>query len=216
MLLINAIYFKGAWRQAFDPTQTLPAAFQTSDGATQTVPTMQLGGQIALAGTADAEVIELPYGNGALAMTILLPGAGRTITDLVNEIDAAHVAGWVAQLHNVEIVLTLPKFTFEYQRTLNDDLSAMGMRLAFDRYGADFSRMATLTPPMRLFLSGVSQKTTVEVNEEGTVAAAVTTVGIARTSSTPPTIAVNRPFLFVLRERLSGTIFFVGLVNRVP
>lgn len=216
MLLINAIYFKGAWRQGFDPAQTLAATFHASDGTTQSVPTMALGGHVGYAVTADAELVELPYGNGAFAMTIVLPGAGHTIADLVNGIDAAHFAEWVAQLHDAELGLTLAKFQFAYTRELKDDLSALGMRLAFDDTAADFSRMAVLTPPERLFLTNVTQKTFVDVNEEGTVAAAVTSVGIARYSSRGIEVDVNRPFLFVLRERFSGTIFFVGQVNRIP
>jgi serpin B len=217
MLLINAIYFKGAWRKAFDPKQTQPAPFTASDGSIQNVPTMGLNGTIGLAAITNAEVIELPYGNGAFAMTIVLPAAGHTVADLVSGLDTATFAGWVAQIHDeADIDLTLPKFTFDYTRVLNDDLSALGMRRAFDSMTADFSQLAVLTPPTRLYLTNVTQRTFVDVNEDGTEAAAVTSVGVATASSKPAVIAVNRPFLFVLRERLSGTIFFVGQVNRIP
>lgn len=216
MFLINAIYFKGAWRLAFDPAQTHAAPFHASDGTTQSVATMALQpARHGLAGNADAELIELLYGDGAFAMTIVLPGAGHTIADLVNGLDAARFAGWVADLHDTEFGLTLPKFRFEYNRELKDDLSALGMRVAFDGAQADFSRMANLPQGERLFLTRVTQKTFIDVNEEGTEAAAATSVGVGVTS-VPPTIAVDRPFLFVLRERLSGTIFFIGQVNRIP
>jgi serine protease inhibitor len=215
MFLINAIYFKGEWRLAFDPQQTQPAPFYAAHD-TQTVATMNLRPALhGLATSTDAEVIELLYGNGAFAMTIVLPRSGHTLAELVSGLDAARFAGWVAALRDTEFGLTLPKFRFEYKRELKDDLSALGMRVAFDGAQADFSRMANPPQGARLFLTRVTQKTFIDVNEEGTEAAAATSVGIGVTSA-PAYIAVDRPFLFVLRERLSGTIFFVGQVNRIP
>ncbi|MGH7583226.1 MAG: serpin family protein [Gemmatimonadales bacterium] len=216
MLLINAIAFKGEWRQGFDPAKTQPAPFTTSSGETQSVPTMTLGAVIGHAVKPDAELVELPYGDGAFALTIVLPAPGRSIGDLMNGLDAARFAGWVSQIGDDDLVLTLPRFRFQFERQLNDDLSALGMRVAFDRDAADFTRMATLAPPTRLYLTNVTQKTLVDVDEEGTTAAAVTSVGVARGTSRLPEVDVDRPFLFVLRERLSGTIFFVGQVNRIP
>jgi serine protease inhibitor len=215
MFLINAIYFKGQWRLPFDTKQTRPAPFYALH-ETQNVATMNL--PPALHGHAtspDAEVIELLYGNGAFAMTIVLPRVGHTLAEVVSGLDAARFASWVAALQDTKFGLTLPKFRFEYTRELVDDLSALGMRVAFDGAQADFSRMANLPQGVRLFLSRVTQKTFIDVNEEGTEAAAVTAVGVGATSA-PQVIAVDRPFLFVLRERLSGTIFFVGQVNRIP
>jgi len=216
MLLINAIYFKGHWRNGFDPSKTNNGEFHTAAGAVQTAPMMSLGGKFTFAFTTDAQVVELPYGNGAFVMTIAIPADGHSINEMMNGLDAAHFAGWVAQLKDGDLDLTMPKFTFDYTHDLNDDLSALGMRLAFDSRAADFSRIATLPAGDRLYISRVTQKTFVDVNEDGTEAAAVTSVGIARTSSKTSVIEVNQPFLFVLRERLSGTIFFVGQVNQIP
>lgn len=215
MFLINAVYFKGKWRLPFDPQQTRTAPFYALH-ETQNVATMNLPAALhGHASTADAEVIELLYGNGAFAMTIVLPQTGHTLAELVSGLDAARFAAWVAALHEDKFGLTLPKFRFEYKRALKDDLSALGMRIAFDGGQADFSQMADLPQGVRLFITSVLQKTFIDVNEEGTEAAAVTAVGVGVTSA-PQTIAINRPFLFVLRERLSGTIFFVGQVNRIP
>ncbi|MES1260018.1 MAG: serpin family protein, partial [Gemmatimonadota bacterium] len=215
MLLIDAIYFKGHWRNGFDPSKTQAGEFHPASGSVQDVPMMSLHGKLSFAFTTDAQVAELPYGNGAFAMTIAIPASGHTINQLMAGLDAAHYAGWVAQLRDDDLDLSVPKFTFDYSRQLNDDLSALGMRIAFDTL-ADFSRIATLSRGEHLFISNVTQKTFVDVNEDGTEAAAVTSVGISRSASKTPVIEINQPFLFVLRERLSGTIFFVGQVNRIP
>jgi serine protease inhibitor len=216
MYVINAVYFKGKWRLGFDPAKTQPATFTTSDGLAQSVPTMSVSGNLGHATTADAELVEMPYGNGAYTMTIVLPAGGHTIGDLVSQLDASTFAGWVAQLHEEDVGLTLPRFQFQYLRELKDDLSALGMQRAFSDTDADFSGIATPLPGKPLFITNVTQKTFVNVNEEGTEAAAVTSVGVARTASRETWIEVNRPFLFVLRERLSGAIFFVGQVTRIP
>jgi serpin B len=97
---------------------------------------------------------------------------------------------------------------------LKDDLAALGMRIAFDPARADFSGMADVAPE-RLYITKVIHKTFVDVNEEGTEAAAATSVGIGITSA-PPSMEINRPFLFVIRERLTGAILFIGQINRVP
>ncbi|HEV8358227.1 MAG TPA: serpin family protein [Gemmatimonadales bacterium] len=215
MFLINAIYFKGSWRVAFDPAKTRTAAFHAADGTTQQVPTMVLEpSPLRYGGTEDAEVVELLYGNGAFAMTLVLPRSGKTLGDLVAGLDTAQWNRWTATVHEAEIGLTLPRFQLEYQRRLNDDLSALGMRIAFDDRRADFTRMADVAPE-RLYLTKVIQKTFVDVNEEGTEAAAATSVGIGVTSL-PMTVAVDRPFLFAIRERLSGTILFLGQIARIP
>ena len=216
MFLINALYFKGKWRLAFDPKDTRAAPFHAGDGTTQSVPTMVLAPKTHRYGeTAEYQAVELLYGNGAFVMTIVLPAPGRTLADLLNGLDATRWAEWTAALRDQKIGLTLPKFRIEYKRELKDDLSRLGMGVAFDDGRADFSRMADLSQSgQRLFLTRVTQKTFVDVNEEGTEAAAATSVGVGVTSA-PLTLSVDRPFLFAIRERLSGTIFFLGQVNRI-
>jgi serine protease inhibitor len=215
MFLINAIYFKGSWRLAFDPKDTHPALFHAADGSTQNVPTMSLQPEThRYAFTRDAEILELLYGNGAFAMTIVLPSRDRTLADITAGLDQTRWAEWIGALQGQKVGLTLPKFRVEYKRELKDDLSALGMRIAFDPDRADFSRMANIDPD-RLFITRVTQKTFVDVNEEGTEAAAVTAVGIGPTSA-PATVTVDRPFLFAIRERFSGTILFLGQITRIP
>jgi serpin B len=170
--------------------------------------------QLRFGAATDAQVVELLYGNGAFAMTIVLPGAGHTLADLTAGLDTARWAAWTGALHETEIGLTLPRFRLEYSRPLKDDLSTLGMRVAFDPGRADFTRMADVAPD-RLYLTRVIQKTFVDVNEEGTEAAGATSVGIGITSL-PMTVSVNRPFLFAIRERLSGTVLFLGQIAQIP
>jgi serine protease inhibitor len=105
--------------------------------------------------------------------------------------------------------VTLPKFSLTYERTLNDDLAALGMGIAFGD-GADFSGLSSAS----VAISSVKQKAFVDVNEAGTEAAAVTNVVLA--ASTPPSLDVDRPFIFVIRDRLAGTILFMGKMNNIP
>ena len=115
-----------------------------------------------------------------------------------------------------KIILELPRFTLAYERMLNDDLTAMGMGIAFDPQRADFSRIASVSPD-RLFISLVKQKAFIAVDEMGTEAAAATLVGFSVTSlPVIPTMRVDRPFVFAIRERLSGTILFMGKITTLP
>ncbi len=215
MFLINAIYFKGSWRAAFDPKTTQDLPFHAADGTTRSVPTMRLEPKLLRhAATPGHEMVELLYGNGAFAMTLLLPAPGRSLADLTGGLDAARWAEWTGALAEHKIGLTLPRFRLEYKRELKSDLSALGMRIAFDPDRADFSRMLSGSVAGNLFITKVIQKTFVDVNEEGTTAAAATSVGIGLTSA-PATIQFDRPFLFAIRERLSGTILFLGQVAKL-
>lgn len=209
--LVNALYFKGRWRVAFDPKQTQPSPFHAADGSTASVSMMHLKDGVRYARTQNYEAAELLYGNGAFAMVIVLPAAGQTVAELVAAMDAATWSDLTGRLAESEVELRLPRFKFELTRELKDDLSELGMGIAFDPNRADFYGIADVRPD-RLYLTRVLQKTFVEVNEEGTEAAAATAVGVGVTSM-PPTMEVNRPFLFAIRERLSGAVVFMGQVN---
>jgi serine protease inhibitor len=119
----------------------------------------------------------------------------------------------VSSLHDSNIPVYLPRFRMEWQRMLNDDLQQLGMRLAFTPYQSDFTRMS---PRGReLIITRVLQKTFVDVDEEGTEAAAATMVGMGLTSL-PSAFRADRPFLVVIRERFSGTILFIGKIAKLP
>jgi serine protease inhibitor len=211
-LLINAIYFKGSWRERFDPAKTIDAPFQSASGA-QPARLMHREGSMPYLATTDFEAVDLPYGNGAYTMTVLLPRAGRSVETVAASLQPAQWSTWMSQLQVATVDLHLPRFRMEWERTLNADLQSLGMVDAFVDGGANFTR---LSPAGGAFISFVLQKTCVDVSEEGTEAAAATAVGISVTSAPESvTMRVDRPFLVVVREHLSGTILFMGKVVRV-
>jgi len=205
--LINAIHFKGEWTYRFDPAQTQAGPFHLADGRTVSVPFMQRQGGFLLAGTSQYRLVEVPYGGQAFAMTILLPNEGVRLDHLVTAMTqsewAAATAGLAPAPANTP--LFLPRFTMEWERSLKETLASLGMPTAFTAQ-ADFTSMFGESG---IFITEVLQKTFVQVNEEGTEAAAATSVEMGRTSAPEP-VRIDRPFLFVLRERLSGTILFIG------
>lgn len=216
MYLINAIWFKGNWRSKFDPAETRDAPFRTADGTTQTVRMMYHEGDSALAlrhfADATVDAGELAYGNGAYAMTIVMPKSG-SIDQFVGSLTAERWNAIVAGLRpRSGLDVYLPKFTLTFERELKDDLIALGMPDAFHPIAADFSGMSARDD---LYIGFVKHKTFVQVDEEGTEAAAVTNTGI-RVTSLPPSFRVDRPFVFAIRERLTGTVLFIGKMARVP
>ena len=215
MFLINAIYFKGTWQVQFDPKATLPGSFHAADGTTQTVPLMnrpehrkpmfRTGNARGLA------IAELPYGNGAFVMDVVLVPFNQTasIDSVAANLSSTTWAALIASLTDSDDALVLPKFTLTYDRTLNDDLSALGMGVAFTD-AANFSGMSA----QALKLAFVKQKTFVAVDESGTTAGASTVTGVSVTSLSE--FRVDHPFLFAIRERQTGTILFMGKLLRIP
>jgi serpin B len=213
MFLINAIYFKGSWREQFDPQKTRASTFNALGGA-QSVPTMirdEGQGKIRYTWHNQTLVGELSYGNGAFVMTIAVPTATLDINTFIAALDTSSWRSMLDGMQEVDYGVQLPKFKLEYERDLKNDLIALGMVDPFSDVEADFSRMT----PDQVYISFVKHKTYVDVNEEGTEAAAVTNTGIRETSM-PPCLCVDRPFVFAIRERFSGTIFFMGKIVRIP
>jgi serine protease inhibitor len=213
MYLMNAIYFKGSWTRQFDPKLTREAAFHREDGGEQRVRMMHLRETtVRHLRTAEAEMIELPYGREAFSMTVVLPAHGGTLEGLVASLNAQTWSAWMDQLTERRMDVFLPRFRLEYEKVLNETLKALGMEIAFSPGSADFTGMSRARG---LYIDEVKQKSFIEVNEEGTEAAAVTSVAMAL-SSGPPPFRADRPFLVVIRERLSGTILFIGAVGAPP
>lgn len=214
MYLINAIYFRGDWRLAFDPKRTTEQPFTTATGSQVPARMMTRAGGFRAAMVDGATVVEVPYGGDAYVMTVVMPAAGQSIDAFVAGLTPAawsRATSAAVQVGERE-ELTLPKFTLSWESRLNEPLQAMGMRQAFVAGGADFTRLSP-SAGRDLFISEVKQKTWVEVNETGTTAAAVTSVGVGVTSM-PPMWVINRPFVVAIRERLSGTLLFLGKVVR--
>lgn len=216
MYLINAIYFKGTWAQQFDPALTHSAPFNLRSGGSVAAPMMAHGDKAPALYHRDLAdgtvVVDLPYGGGAWAMTIVLPPSASGIDSLVSGLTQARWDAWMAALDSTGLYVTMPKYTLRWELELKSVLSALGMGIAFrEDCTPDFSRLVSSGCP---FISKVKHKTFVDVNEEGTEAAAVTSVGIGVTSVPAELrIVVDRPFLVAIRERLSGTILFLGRVT---
>jgi serpin B len=208
MVLLNAIYFQGDWTRQFDRERTTGADFTRADGSTVTADMMSLEDTFPFGSDDDVVMVELPYGGEAFAMTLVVPRYGRDVDDVVAGLTPEVWNGWLEGLTEAEVQVRLPRFELEWQAELDDALEALGMTDAFSPGAADFSR---LTPGGGVWLDLVKQKAFVKVDEEGTTAAAVT--GGTVVDSAPPTVRADRPFLFVLRERLTGTILFMGIVN---
>ena len=211
MFLINAIYFNGNWTYRFEHSKTVDVPFQGAGGPQGTVPLMEATGSFPYAETEAYQAVDLPYGGQAFAMTVLLPKEGKTVMDLVASLDSWAWAGLVESFQESEGTVRLPRFRMEWEKVLNETLQAMGMVQAFQPGVADFRGISSPDGGNPgLFVSLVKQKAYVDVNEDGTEAAAVTVVVIDRFSGGSFDFRADHPFLFFIRERLSGTILFAG------
>jgi len=211
MFLINAIYFKGTWTYEFKKEDTRDDLFTRLDGSQSPCKMMNLTGDLSYFETPSFQAVDLPYGNELFSMTIFLPAPPLGVDGLMEEFNQSNWEGWLSGFSEQAIELQFPKFTLEYELTMNDVLKALGMAIAFDKDWADFTRM--YHGPERLFIDEVKHKTFVEVNEEGTEAAAVTSVEVGQTSAPSyKLMRVDRPFIFAIRDHHSQTILFMGKI----
>ena len=213
MYLINAIYFKGIWKYEFDESDTEEKPFYLSDGTTKDVPMMVQEASFNYFSNDFIQAVEMPYGTGNYSMIIMLPQYNKTLHDIIDQLSNENWNSWLSEFYEAEKVqIHLPKFKFEYKNLLNDELINMDMGIAFSG-SADFSK---INPLEQLFISRVIHKSFIEVNEEGTEAAAVTAVEISLTSAgggeTAIPFYVNQPFVFAIKEKYTNTIVFLGRV----
>jgi serine protease inhibitor len=182
MYLMNALYFKGIWTSEFNSRNTSSKPFYSEDGQTKNVDMMHQKSSFNYNENQTMQIVELPYGNQAFSMIVLLPKEGNKLADVTQELQNSNSWGnLVSGLRSTQVDLYLPKFKTEYSRVLNDVLEKMGMGIAFEPGAADFSRMTDADA----FISFVEQFTYINTDEVGTEAAAVTVVGIELTSYQP-------------------------------
>jgi serpin B len=205
LFLINAVYFKGDWTTRFDPAKTRTEPFSLGDGDFVDVPMMSAGemplGHYFGDGVA---VADLPYGGGAYSMTLVVPWE-EDLSSVLADLTRARWDGWIGELRKDTLPVFVPRFEMEFEAKLKDPLSRMGMGIAFTG-AADFSDLT----PVGVHIDRVVHKTFLKVDEKGSEAAAATSVVFQ--DSLASIFRADRPFLVAMRERLSGTILFLGAV----
>lgn len=211
MFLINAVYFKGIWQQEFKKENTRNMPFMLADGSQKQVMTMETTASFNYTEREGYRVIELPYGDGNFSMVVMLPDKGLTVDKLIAGLDQETWNELDRELNSrYEINLRLPRFSFSYDTELKDPLINLGIKDAFVPQFADFSAITDDD----IYISRVKHKSFVEVNEEGTEAAAVTSIEFRTTSmpAEPRTFHVDRPFVFALKEKSTNALLFIGRV----
>ena len=212
MFLMNALYFKGDWSYQFDKALTSDKPFFTNGGNSINVSTMY--GEVGSKVTAgdNYKAVELPYGRTNFTMVIIVPDETLASFNLSFTAERwnAIASALDAQQEYGEMIVCMPKFKFSYEKVLNDQLQSMGMIDAFNSSLANLSGISDAS----IFVSFVKQNTFIEVDEKGTEAAAVTTIGIEVTSEppTPKQFIIDKPFIFVIRERTTNALLFIGQI----
>ena len=207
MFLINAIYFKGSWKGKFDPLKTQDSVFHLIDGGEKQVPMMSHTCNYSYLWEESFRAVGLPYGEGRMSMYIFLPEPSSNLDEFLEDLNAENWENWLSGFwEELDLRLMMPRFKLEYEVLLNDALKALGMEIAFIPFRANLEGIAPL-----LYIEKVIHKTFLEVNEEGTEAAAVTLVG-PPPASTPGPFIVNRPFFFAIHDNWTNTILFMGII----
>ncbi len=210
LVLTNAIYFKGNWARQFKKDRTKDAPFTLAGGERVDAPMMNQTAEFNYMETEDFQGLELPYVDDELSMIILLPKQVDGLAEFEKTLTLENLSQWPARLHKRKVIVSVPKFKMTSQFRLAEVLKSMGMTDAFVPDVADFSGM---NGKRDLFISAVIHKAYVDVNEEGTEAAAATAVVVGVTSVMPgriPVFRADHPFLFLIRDSDSGSILFIG------
>ncbi len=216
MFIINALYFKAPWSIKFDKKDTKISHFYLSDGKIADVQMMSLRDKsFGFYESDQLKAVSLKYGNGAYNMIVILPGSGKSVYETASFISKPGFwSSFVNLLSETKIDIYFPKFAFDYKTNLNSPLMEMGMTTPFNPFLADFSLIANVKPN-NIFISKVFQKAAIEVDEEGSEAAAVTVVEVGVTSfPVKKEFRADKPFLFAITESTTGTILFMGKVNK--
>lgn len=212
-LLLNAIYFKGDWTHAFDEALTANDTFFLKDGGKNEIPFMYMERELAYLENESFQAVKLPYGEGEMHMTVFLPNEKTDLDTLKKSLTHENWAAWQVAFRTQEGRISLPTFTLEYEIELNEFLKKTGMESAFDAR-ANFSEM--IEGDVSLAISKVKQKTYLAVNEEGTEAAAATSIEIRETAAmieSPFEMKVNRPFFIAITDEETDAILFMGTIE---
>ncbi len=211
MFLLNALYFKGDWVTKFDSGNTKDRTFHLQSGVDKNVKMMYSKSDFALSGSEKYTAVKLPYGNGQFEMTILLPNTQHSINEILSSFTTAEWTKIKSDTAKTGVNLGLPRFTLEYSKKLNETLNKMGISAIFNT-AAELGKINRTVPTM---VSFVKQDTYLGIDEKGTEAAAVTSIGIVATSAGPTQplqIICDRPFGIIISEKTSNTILFMGRI----
>lgn len=216
MLLLNAVYFKGKWKSPFIARQTKDDKFMLLSGNNVPIKMMQTWRDFLYFKSPDFQALSIPYAGGRQSLYVLLPNKRVQLPAFCAQFTKDNWKEWIASLHSTDVHLSMPRFTTQYSTDLSSNLRAMGMAEAFTEDAADFSNMIGF--PYKAWISRVLQKTYLEINEEGTKAAAATAVVIAPKSAPgkkvlpPVEFRVDHPFVLALADNDTGEILFLGLI----
>jgi serpin B len=213
---VNAVYFKGTWQTKFQPSSTRNAPFHLTAKKKKSVPMMTQSGDFEYyeneSATTPFQAISLPYGDGHLGLYLFLPGPKSSVDALMKELTSANWKGWISGLSEQKGVVSLPRFKMDYEAELTAPLQKLGINQMFSP-SADFSNISSIKP---LYVSEVLHKTTIEVNEEGTEAAAATGDIMATGNASvdePFQFIADRPFIAAICDNATDTILFLGVVR---
>ena len=211
LILTNAVYFKADWLVPFQAAQTRNRPFRLGGGGSVSVPMMRQRVMLRLLDLPTFEAVEMPYKGEALSMLIFLPKEGQGLSGFEQSLNGAALTGWIDRLmasERADLELVVPKLELDTRASLVPELQALGMRRAFTQ-AAQLRGISEAD----LYLSDVIHQTYLRVDEKGTEAAAVT-AGIAEIVSMPRAFHADRPFLFVIRDNRTGTLVFLGRIER--
>ncbi len=207
-VLTNAVYFKGEWSSQFKPEETAPAPFTLGTGEQIQLAAMHNTYHYPVTSNNQFQAISLPYGDGSVSMVIILPRAGVSTNDLLKTMNQESLEATLASQEVSMVDLQLPKFHVEYSAQLREPLQSLGIRDAFTQ-SAEFSGMGSPR-----YISAVIHKTMMDVDEQGTVAAAATGIGMARLiEMAPEKFIVDHPFICAIRDNDTGALLFLGVIN---
>ncbi|MCF0071687.1 serpin family protein [Dyadobacter sp. CY261] len=211
MFLLNALYFKGNWKYQFDPKKTLDTPFKLESGQSKNVKMMYAKSDFKVGSGTNYDAVELPYANGQFNMTLLIPKGENKIDDVLKGLSGTSWSQLTSGLTSRGVTVGLPKFTLDYSGQLKETLQGMGIQRAFH----EGAQLGKINKAAKLYVDFVKQDAYLGIDEQGTEAAAVTTIGIGLTSAGPqePRYICDKPFALIISENTSNTILFVGRIK---